>query len=216
MKKWLIPLFLFVPVILYGQKTTLIKNNLTNEVYSVLKNDNSVKQGEYQKLGGNNVVLIKGYYKNGVLDSVWEFSNSTGEVIQRFDFTNKTLIYNKINDSDKNKLYKIINDTSSQYVTLDRPPVFVGGADYFMQEIAINIQYPPDAFTNRITGRVSVSFVIDKNGETGSFKVLKPIGHGLDEEAIRVLKSLPNNWLPGIYNGQPVNVEMIYPINFKL
>jgi len=216
MKKCLILAILFMPMFLFGQKTKLIKDKQTNEIYYVLKSDNSTKHGEYQKIGNKNVLLIKGYYKNGVIDSIWEFSNSMGEVVQKFDFTTKSLIYYKISESDQNKLYKVITDSASQYVLLDRPPIFVGGEDYFMQELMANIQYPLDAFTNGISGRVSVSFVIDKNGETDSFKVLKPIGHGLDEEAVRVLKSLPNNWLPGIYKGQPVNVEMIYPINFTL
>ena len=216
MRQFLIAILLLLPISLLGQKTKIVKDTYTNEIYNVLKSNNSIKHGEYQKIGSNKVVLIRGFYKNGLMDSIWEFSNSSGELIQKFDFTNKTLIYYKISESEKNKLYKIIIDTVSQFVTLDRPPVFVGGDDYFFQEIAMNIQYPVDAFKNGISGRVAVSFVIDKNGETGSFKVLKSIGHGLDEEAIRVLKSLPNNWLPGIYKGQPVNVEMIYPIYFKL
>jgi protein TonB len=60
-----------------------------------------------------------------------------------------------------------------------------------------------------------LSFIVEKDGSLSDIKVLRGIGGGLDEEAVRVLKSSPN-WKPGIMNGRPVRVAYTMPIHFQL
>ena len=64
-------------------------------------------------------------------------------------------------------------------------------------------------------GKVFVSFVIEKNGELTDIQVVKNLGDGTDEEAIRVLKASPK-WLPGVQNGRLVRVKYNIPISFAL
>ena len=78
-----------------------------------------------------------------------------------------------------------------------------------------NLKYPLVAQENGISGRVMVSFVVEKNGNLTDIKVVRGIGGGCDEEAMRVLKNAPA-WKPGIQNGRPVRVAYTMPIAFTL
>jgi protein TonB len=66
-----------------------------------------------------------------------------------------------------------------------------------------------------VEGKVFVQFVIDKDGSPSDITVLKGIGSGCDEEAVRVIKNMPK-WTPGKQRGRPVKVRMSLPIVFKL
>ena len=68
---------------------------------------------------------------------------------------------------------------------------------------------------NNIEGRVFISFVVEKDGNISDVKVVRGIGGGCDEEAKRVIKSLPK-FTPGKQNGRPVRVQFNVPVNFKL
>jgi len=78
-----------------------------------------------------------------------------------------------------------------------------------------NIKYPEVARTSGITGTVYVQFVVEKDGSISDVKVVRGIGGGCDEEAVRVVKSMPR-WKPGKQRGQPVRVYFTLPIEFKL
>ena len=206
----------FFPLTLWGQKTKLIKDKQNNEEYYVLKSDNSIRHGDYRKFGQNNLLLIKGHFTNGLNDSIWELYNSKGELFQKIDLSKNDLLYVKIEESEKNNLYKLINGNDISLVALDRPPVYLGGFDNFLIEWASNIVYPKDELKKGITGRVFVSFIVDKNGKTSNFKVLKSAGHEFDEEAIRTIKLVPERWFPGILNGKAVDIEISYPLTFNI
>jgi protein TonB len=94
-------------------------------------------------------------------------------------------------------------------------PKFPGGdsqrLNYFMQ----NLTYPEIAKRAGVEGKVILSFVVDKNGDVSDIKVLKSIGAGCDEEAVRVINSMPL-WSPGKQNGKPVLTRVIIPVVFKL
>ena len=96
--------------------------------------------------------------------------------------------------------------------TLPEP---VGGYPLFYEFLAKNLDYPRDALKNRVEGKVFVQFVIEKDGSLTNFKVLKGIGSGCDEEAIRVLTTAPN-WSPGKQRGRNVRVYRTIPIIFRL
>ena len=68
---------------------------------------------------------------------------------------------------------------------------------------------------NGINGKVYVQFVVTKTGEVNDIKVIRGIGGGCDEEAVRVLKAAPS-WKPGIQNGRSVRVQYTMPIFFQL
>lgn len=81
--------------------------------------------------------------------------------------------------------------------------------------LAKHMQYPPNAAENGIQGRVTVGFVVEKNGTISNVRVLRGVEPSLDKEAVRVVKSMPR-WNPGMQDGEPVRVNYSVPINFKL
>lgn len=80
-----------------------------------------------------------------------------------------------------------------------------------------NLQYPAEAKEKEVEGRVMVSFVVNKDGSISNIEIVrgKELGHGLPEEATRLVKNMPK-WKPGKQNGQQVRVYYTMPITFKL
>jgi len=94
-------------------------------------------------------------------------------------------------------------------------PSFPGGDEELYAYIGQNIQYPEIAKKAGTEGKVIVEFTVGKDGRVGNVRVLKGIGAGCDEEAVRVIRSMPR-WNPGKQNGVPVPVRITVPIQFKL
>ncbi len=100
-----------------------------------------------------------------------------------------------------------------EFTFVEQDPQPPGGdlQSYF----AKNIKYPQKAINQDVEGKVFVTFVITSSGEVDDVKLLKGIGYGCDEEAIRVVKAMPK-WTPGKNGGREVKVRMNIPIVFKL
>ena len=95
-------------------------------------------------------------------------------------------------------------------------PSFPGGDVALMKFIKDNMIYPPEALKNRIEGKVIILFVVTKTGKVGKVKVVRSVNKELDQEAVRLIKMLPD-FSPGRNNvGEPVNVWYILPVIFKL
>lgn len=98
---------------------------------------------------------------------------------------------------------------------IDIMPEFLGGVAAWNKYLANNLRYPAIALENGTTGRFTVSFVVETNGEITHLKVLGAIGDGCDEEALRVIKKSPF-WKPGSQNGKAVRVSYVIPILFQM
>lgn len=94
-------------------------------------------------------------------------------------------------------------------------PEFPGGMKAWANFLNKNLYYPANARENGVSGRVVVSFVVEKNGQITDLKVIKGIGGGCDEEALRVIKKSPF-WKPGLQNGRAVRVAYMMPIVFRM
>ncbi|MDE6631709.1 MAG: energy transducer TonB [Muribaculaceae bacterium] len=94
-------------------------------------------------------------------------------------------------------------------------PIFKGGSQGLEKWIQEHLQYPADAAKAKIEGRVIVEFVIDKNGAVTSPRVVRGINDAFNNEALRVIKSLPR-WTPGYAHGKPANTRYTYPVTFRL
>ncbi|MDY6371496.1 MAG: energy transducer TonB [Bacteroidales bacterium] len=101
------------------------------------------------------------------------------------------------------------------FTVVENDPEFPGGMDALYKYLAQNIKYPQLARDNNITGRVYVTFVVEKDGSIANPKVLRDIGGGCGQEAIRVVKSMPK-WTPGKQRGKAVRVQFNLPVNFSL
>ena len=103
----------------------------------------------------------------------------------------------------------------TDFASVDVLPEFPGGMKGWGEYLQSTLKYPDELRKNKITGRVILSFIVLKNGSITDVKVLRGIGGGADEEAVRVVKESPK-WKPGILKGEPVNVAYTMPIFFQL
>lgn len=93
-------------------------------------------------------------------------------------------------------------------------PSFPGGDEELYSFISQNIKYPELAKRNEISGKVLVEFVVDVDGKIIDPKVVKGIGYGCNEEALRIVKLMPK-WIPGKQDGKPIKVKLLLPIIFS-
>ncbi|MCR4848771.1 MAG: TonB family protein [Bacteroidales bacterium] len=101
------------------------------------------------------------------------------------------------------------------FTIVEEMPDFPGGTQKLADYLAKNIKYPQMARESGIQGRVFISFVVEPDGSVSNVNVMRSLGGGCDEEAVRVVKSMPK-WKPGKQRGKPVRVSYILPVNFKL
>src|SRR5262249_43566692 len=98
------------------------------------------------------------------------------------------------------------------YTFVGQMPEFIGDRDAYLSN---NLRYPEAARDAGIEGKVVIQFVVNEEGNISDAVVVRGIGGGCNEEALRVVKSMPR-WKPGKNNGQPVKVKLTLPINFTL
>lgn len=108
-------------------------------------------------------------------------------------------------ESDDNKIFTVV----------ENDPEFPGGINALYSYLAANIKYPKVARENGITGKVHVTFVVEKDGRLTDIKILRDIGGGCGAEVVRVVKTMPR-WNPGKQRGKPVRVQFNLPVDFNL
>jgi len=100
------------------------------------------------------------------------------------------------------------------YFTAERLPAFPGGEAALLKFLGTKLNYPAAALDRHISGKVHVTFVVDAEGHLRDPHVVRGLGFGLDEEAVRLVRLMPW-WTPGTINGQPVWVSVTMPIVFR-
>lgn len=106
---------------------------------------------------------------------------------------------------EENKVFDIV----------EQQPLFPGGPAALMKYLSENTKYPVVAQENGVQGRVTVQFVVEKDGSISDVHVLRGVDPSLDKEAVRVVKSMPR-WTPGKQNGITVRVNYHVPVLFRL
>jgi len=94
-------------------------------------------------------------------------------------------------------------------------PQFPGGPAEYLNYLKKHIKYPSRALEDGIQGTLKVSFVVNFDGTITDIKILNKLGYGMDEEAMRVFKSMPP-WKPGRQSDKPVSVRLVYPVTFDI
>lgn len=110
--------------------------------------------------------------------------------------------YSQSDDSD-NAVYSMVDERAQ----------FPGGQNEMLKYLQENLQYPEAAKANNVHGRVFVKFIVERDGSLSDIKVMKGLGNGCDEEAIRLIQSMPK-WKPGKNKGKEVRTSMTVPVNF--
>ncbi|WP_281309582.1 energy transducer TonB [Flavobacterium flavigenum] len=166
------------------------------------KNEQMVKNGNgtYEEI--REKYAAKGNVKNGFKDGEWKGINE----VTNYQYTD-------IYDNGKFISGKSINSEGKerQYTVLESRPLPEKGISDFYKFIGANFTKTKEAVLNKISGRLVVQFVIEKDGKIVEPKILKSLGYGLDEEAMRVVTSY-ENWTPGQQRGVPVRVLYSIPI----
>ena len=107
------------------------------------------------------------------------------------------------------------SDEDKPLLVVEQNPEYRGGYDAMLKFIKENIHYPDEAKKSGVQGTVFVQYVITRTGKITNIKILRSIGSGCDEEAIRIVKEMPD-WIPGKNNGKAVPVMFQIPIKFQL
>lgn len=103
------------------------------------------------------------------------------------------------------------------YRLMEVHPKFRGGdMNEFAKWVNENLAYPDEAKKNKIQGRVSLQFTVNTDGTLTDARVLKGAAPVLDAEALRAVNSCPPDWTPGMQNGKPVPVKVMFPVIFQL
>lgn len=100
------------------------------------------------------------------------------------------------------------------YAADEKPRFMDGDANTFSQWIYTEMRYPESAIEKNITGKVTVSFTIARDGSVTNAKIIKGADPVLDKEALRAVTRSPK-WSPGKINGEPVDVQYVIPIVFE-
>ena len=164
----------------------------------VIKNDKDVKPEEELKTQDE---LMSTKTAIGTLD-VKGNDDSNGEILKAKEIIAQPEPPKHV---EEDKVFDIV----------EQQPLFPGGQSALMQFLHDNIKYPVVAQENGVQGRVTVQFVVEKDGSITDVHVLRGVDPSLDKEAVRVVKSMPR-WTPGKQNGTTVRVNYRLPVLFRL
>ncbi|MBN2727714.1 MAG: energy transducer TonB [Bacteroidales bacterium] len=101
------------------------------------------------------------------------------------------------------------------FVSVDQMPEFSSGQKGLGDYIRGNLSYPREALDAKVEGIVIASFIVEKDGSISNIGIVKGLGHGCDEEVVRLIKMMPN-WTPGQKDGKAVRVKLTIPVQFNL
>jgi protein TonB len=115
------------------------------------------------------------------------------------------------NDAYAQLISQSTNSEGKPHIYIEQMPGFNGSLNEYL---ARNVRYPEKARESNIQGRVIVDFTVDEDGRTTDIRVVRGIGGGCDEEAMRVVANMPR-WKPGTNNGKKVKVKFTLPLLFQ-
>jgi TonB family protein len=196
-----------------GTGNLVIKRKITNlgEYENIVSFGllNSERDGSYKEYDSKGNLIVSGNFTNGFMTGEWH----------RFVYGTKT--------SKISKQYKSSDSIRSDTTIFERfrakrpdssigeMPSFRGGQNYLLSFISNSLIYPSEARKQRIEGRVIVRFVVSPFGQVEKIQILSKPQPLLDQEAYRVVKSMPN-WIPGTQNGCAVPTYFTLPIVFSM
>jgi TonB family protein len=177
------------------------------KVYQFWDENNTQKvidgNGVYTKT--NNYITETGSLKNGYKDGIWK-----GESIKKF--------YSFVETYKEGDFISGVSTeydgTKYKYTELEVKPEPKKGLQHFYKYIAKNFTYTRASIKNKIKGKIIVQFVVDSEGKIVEPKIIKGLGYGLDEEAIRVLTSY-DKWIPALQRGRKVRCSYSIPISLS-
>jgi len=167
------------------------------------------EKGEKTVINGNGFLESKddyysekGSYKDGFKDGKWTGYSSKNTFSYEEIYANGELVSGVSTESD---------GTKNEYTSLEIKPEPKKGLKDFYKFISTHFTPTNSAYKNKIKGKILLDFVVDKTGKITDIKVVKGLGYGLDEEAIRVL-SIYEDWYPALQKGRRVRCKYSIPL----
>lgn len=194
-------------------KTVAVKveNGGCKEVTHVLKDNQSIMHGPYKKTC--EAFEVKGEYDRGKKIGIWEYYGRKGALEQKIDYSKDSTVFNK--GSGFVIKSSMLNDTTAQ-IPLQMTPIFLGGDSRIAHYLVRYLRYPALARRSGAQGTVLISATVTYDGKMTSEKVERGVGYGLDEEALRIIQMLPDDWLPAKSLGNAVDARILLQVKFKL
>jgi TonB family protein len=185
---------------------------IDNTFDSIIVNKKDFVKSKFYKEGKETKFM---YYSERMIKNFnsknTEFKPNNNKINNFPDLDHDGIIYtifeenNSLKEIDENEIFEFVEIS----------PEFPGGKDALYKFIGENISYPKECLDNKIEGKVYVKFAVMKDGSIKDIKVLKGAHKLLDQEAIRVIQSMPK-WTPGKQRGKDVNVYYTLPVNFTI
>ena len=148
---------------------------------------------------------------------VWEYYGITRSqervVVPRYDHSNQQLLYYR--PIARMDYHSEVAPGEWRYKLVDQPPLFIGG-DAALAVYTTQLQYPQQAQDRNIQGQVTIGFVVDTLGQVSAHRVLRGIGAGCDQEALRIARTIPNEWIPARIGYRAVPTEYELTLTFRL
>ncbi|MEC5165726.1 antitoxin component YwqK of YwqJK toxin-antitoxin module [Flavobacterium sp. PL11] len=205
------------------------QGSIEGKEYSWYENGNKRQEGEYaQQVKKNTIYKIIQYWdqnnnqtvingngtykleedhnklfgkiKNGLRDSIWTGINKNYKYFETYK--KGELLHGTTIDSTNN---------SFNYTSIYTTPMPTKGMSHFTNYLNSKIKVTENAKLHKISGTIIIQFFIEKNGVISNIKILKSLGFGINEEAIKVLASYPN-WIPAKTRGVPYGTTIQIPI----
>lgn len=161
---------------------------------------------EYCERKNGEVIFYSGLVKEGLKEEQWKGKTTGGEVL--FEETYQ-----------KGKFVKGISFDNGQTFEYDKkevPAEFIGGVPSLLKHLQKNLRYPESAQRANAQGKVYVQFTVHPDGTLNDFNVLKGIGFGCDEEAVRVIQLSSGKWKSGKRRGKEAKTRFTLPISYVL
>ena len=162
-------------------------------------------------------VIIK-YVAPVVVDTVLAIDKQppTNAEIQASNTTSTELVVSNTGNSNELITGKEGTDTDEPFMIVEIKPTFKGGdIEKFREWVQKRVTYPQISQENGIQGKITLTFVIERDGKVSSVTVVRPVDPLLDEEAKKAIEASPP-WTPGLQRGRPVRVRYYIPIIFSL
>jgi len=238
-------LLLLIAASAFSQQRKQVTNELDKprkikEIYFVLRSDNTVRDGPYQELR-NDRLMVSGYYKNGQKDSVWQAYSNTqavtsrkwydkGRMVGKWEFFNwngdPTYTYDFSTDKvtwspgspRSDTVTRFYRNDAGEWVRgrLDQDIVPLFGPSEWLSYVNSTFRYPVEAIDKNQQGKVIISMIVDENGQASDYAVSTSVAPSLDSEALRVVSSHENLFAPGQKDGKKVRSIHFQPMVFKL
>lgn len=239
----LLPLLLAMPLATLAQTTQKVTvplpSALGREEYEVLPGPPPVRQGTYRYYAGRkgNTLIRQGYYAADQPDSLWteyyesgkplksqgiyrqgrrfgewKYYGADGKPTLRYDHSASRVLFKAPGPTR----HQLVFQPVAQGVSFSTEPLYTQGTDGLLMFIGKTLRYPAMALRSQLMGTVTIGFTIDTTGKTSDYRVVKGLGMGADEEAMRVVQLLPGTWIPASANGQPVPAECLVPVTFAI